>query len=215
MNKVPYTKPALTYAAMIYVFSHSLGPFWYTDVGNFSNARSHGETLSKIQTEYQRSDAQFIKAFRNKYNDRFPPSWTAFEVISFGTISRLYATINPGKSKREVARYFGMRDKAFTSWLHGLVYVRNVCAHHSRLWNRVLRIQPMKPASPKNQWLNNTEIPNNRTYFLLSMIIYLLDSIEEPHLIQDEIKILLNEYPQVHSAAMGFPDDWKNESLWK
>jgi len=202
-------------AKMIYVFSHSLGPFWYTDAGNFSNAGSHGETLSKIQTEYQRSDAQFIKAFRKKYSDKFPPSWTAFEVISFGTISRLYATINPGRSKREVARYFGMRDKAFASWLHGLVYIRNVCAHHSRLWNRVMRIQPMKPASTKNQWLRNTEIPNNRTYFLLSMMIYLLDSIEEPHLIQDEIKILLNEYPQVHFAAMGFPDDWKSEPLWK
>ncbi|MDE6380839.1 MAG: Abi family protein, partial [Muribaculaceae bacterium] len=22
------------------------------------------------------------------------------------------------------------------SWLHAIVYVRNICAHHSRLWNR-------------------------------------------------------------------------------
>jgi len=202
-------------AKMIYVFSHSHGPFWYTDSGNFSNANSHSETLNKIFTEYKRSDAQFIKAFRNKYNDKFPPSWTAFEIISFGTISWLYAKINPGRSKREVAAYFGLRDKVFESWLHGLVYLRNVCAHHSRLWNRVMRIQPMKPTSTKNNWLNNTEVLNNRTYYLLSMIIYLLDSMQEPHILQYEVRALLSKYPEVHTAAMGFPGDWQDESIWQ
>ena len=202
-------------AKMIYVFSHNHGPFWYADTGNFSNINSHNDTLNKIFSEYQRSDAQFIKAFRNKYSDKFPPSWTAFEVISFGTISRLYATINPGRSKREVAAYFGLRDKVFESWLHGLVYIRNVCAHHSRLWNRVMRIQPMKPASPQNQWLNNTEVLNNRTYYLLSMIIYLMDSMKESHTIQSEVRALFTKYPQVHSAAMGFPNDWQDEPIWQ
>ncbi|MCD4710649.1 MAG: Abi family protein [Bacteroidales bacterium] len=202
-------------AKMIYVFSHHFGPFWYTNPKNFTNIKVHTDTLDKITTEYGRSDAQFIKAFRRKYSNDLPPSWTAFEIISFGTVSRLFATVIPGRSKREVAAYFGLGDKALSSWLHGFVYVRNVCAHHSRLWNRVMRIQPVKPTVPKNQWLINTDVPNNRIYFLLSMIIYLMNSMKESHAIQEEFKSLLRKYPNVHTVAMGFPQEWRKELIWQ
>ena len=143
-----------------------------------------------------------------------PPSWTAFEIVSFGAISRLFSNAKPGKSKRLVADFFGLDDRTFSSWLHGFVYVRNVCAHHSRLWNRIMRIQPMIPNKPKHQWLNNLSIPNDRTYYILSMIIYLLKSINESNSILKDLKALLNTYPNIDCGAMGFPIGWEDEPLW-
>lgn len=202
-------------AKMIYTLSHQFGPYWYTDASFFNNQQKHVATISKISDEYGRSDAQFIKAFRKKYTDPLPPAWTAFEIISFGSISRLYAQFKPGKSKREVSEYFGLDDKTLSSWLHGLVYVRNVCAHHSRLWNRVMRIQPSIPVSPKNLWLNDTDVRNNKAYYILSMILYLLNSIDEVNSMVADFKDLLEKYKNIDVRAMGFPKNWKSELLWK
>jgi abortive infection bacteriophage resistance protein len=202
-------------AKMIYVFSHQFGPFWYTNPSLFKNYQNHASTISKISEEYQRSDAQFINAFRKKYSDPLPPAWTAFEIISFGSISRLFAQIKPGRSKREVGEYFGLDHNTLASWLHGLVYVRNVCAHHSRLWNRVMRIQPSIPLTPKNEWLSNTKVTNNKTYYILSMILYLLNSIDETNSMVEDLKTLFNNYRIVDLTAMGFPKNWKSEILWK
>jgi len=202
-------------AKMIYVFSHQLGPYWYTNPSNFKNSQAHIDTIYKITKEYNRSDAQFIKSFKKKYANSLPPSWSAFEIISFGSISRLFAGIKSGKSKREVADFFGLDDTTLGSWLHGLVYVRNVCAHHSRLWNRVMRIQPVKPLTPKNNWLVNPHIPNNRTYFVLSMILYLLNSINEANSMVKDFKLLLDNYKNIHPGAMGFPANWEKEIIWQ
>jgi len=201
-------------AKMIYIFSHQFGPFWYTDPANFKNARIHSNTLDKIRTEYNRSDAQFIKAFKDKYQDPLPPSWTIFEVVSFGTVSHLYSSFKSGRSKREIADYFGLDDATLTSWFHGLAYVRNVCAHHSRLWNREMRVQPVKPRNPRNQWLKDTSVTNNRSYYILSIILYLLNSIDESNSMQSDFKSLLAKYPNIDPAAMGFPPNWEQEPLW-
>jgi hypothetical protein len=38
---------------------------------------------------------------------------------------------------------------------------------------------------------------------------------KEPHTIQGEVRALFTKYPQVHSAAMGFPNDWQDEPIWQ
>lgn len=202
-------------AKMIYVLSHSRGTYWYQETNNFRNPIKHADTLSKIGGEYQRSDEQFIKAFQSKYSDSLPPSWMMCEVVSFGVLSNIYSNLSPGKNKRDIAAYFNIKDRVLVSWLHSIVYLRNVCAHHSRLWNRVMRIQPLVPRSTRGQWLSNTNIPNDRTYFVLSMIIYLMNSINPKHTIPNKFFDLLNKFPNIDTSAMGFPYDWRNEPLWQ
>jgi abortive infection bacteriophage resistance protein len=201
-------------AKMIYIFSHQFGPFWYTNPNLFSNVNLNADTLAKITDEFNRSDAPFVRSFKKKYSDPLPPCWTAFEIISFGSISKLFTNFKPGRSKREVADWFGLDDTTFSSWIHSLVYVRNVCAHHSRLWNRVMRIQPVNPLTPQLQWLNNHEIANNRTYFILTMIVYLLQTVDDKQSMITNFKNLLAKYPNIFPPAMGFPVNWQDEPLW-
>lgn len=150
-------------AKMIYVLSHSLGPFWYLDSANFSNPVKHADTLSKIAIEYSRSDEEFAKAFKNKYSDPMPPSWMMLEVSSFGTLSSLYNYLHPTRDKREIAKHFGLADKVFSSWLHSIVYLRNICAHHARLWNREMQIQPMIPRHTYRPFITQTSYVSPET----------------------------------------------------
>ena len=137
------------------------------------------------------------------------------EIASFGALSRLYENLKVGLVKREISHAFGLADKAFVSWLHGLIYTRNVCAHHARLWNKPLQIQPLFPRHPRHPWLTNKAVSNNRVYYVLSMIVYFLNSINPNHTFKQKLENLFCKYPNVDRAAMGFPAGWHTEPLWR
>jgi abortive infection bacteriophage resistance protein len=202
-------------AKMIYILSHQFGPFWYEEHTLFRNEEKHARLMEKLQVEYDRGDEEFILAFKNKYTNPLPPSWILMEVTSFGSLSLIYSNLKPGKVKRDIAKEFGLADSVFSSWIHSIVYLRNVCAHHSRLWNRVMSIQPFIPRRTYSQWLIQNNVPNNTTYFILSMLVYLMNRIKYENDVVERFKNLLTKYPNIHPFAMGFPENWRNEPLWK
>jgi abortive infection bacteriophage resistance protein len=201
-------------AQMIYQFSHYKGGFWFTDSSIFSKIRQHTESLEKLATEFRKSDEEFIRAFKSTYSDPYPPSWMMLEIASFGNLSMLYKNLKSGRTKRDIAHYFGLDDSTFSSWLHCFVYIRNVCAHHSRLWNRGMSVSPQIPLTPTKTWLNNTAVSNKRTYFILSIMLYLLQSVDINNQFILRLKALLEKHPNVDVVAMGFPANWQNEPLW-
>lgn len=198
-----------------YILSTQYHAHWFEDSSLFSNPVRHTKVLAKIEEEYNRSDEEFITAFKAKYSDYFPPSWMTMEIASFGTLSILYGNLQPGRAKRSIAAYFGLPDTVFASWLHCIVYVRNICAHHSRLWNRILSIRPLMPRSPRNTFIALPASGTQQTYFVLSMIIYLLNTVNPNHSFISRFKELLNRYPSIDVRAMGFPINWENEKLWE
>lgn len=202
-------------AKISYVLSHKHGPFWFQNQAIFKDPLKHAETLTKISSEFNRSDEEFIHAFKQRYNNPLPPSWMMMEITSFGAMSQLYKNLKPGREKREIAHFFGLSDSVFVTWLHSIVYLRNVCAHHTRLWNRAMSIRPQMPDAPQKTWLQDTRIHNNRTYFILSMVAYLLQTINPHNRFIQKFKYLLNKYSNVDTKALGFPAKWENEPLWK
>ncbi|GAA4094125.1 Abi family protein [Mucilaginibacter panaciglaebae] len=211
-------------AKMIYILAHQYGPFWYSNSALFANHSKFSSTLSALQKEYNRSREDFVLAFKVKYSDPLPPSWMIFEIASFGVLSHLYENLKPSRQKREIAQYFGLDNTTFTSWLHSIVYIRNLCAHHSRLWNRRLSVAPNLPLNTHNQWLvvttksdtrtGITYAINNSTYYVLSMILYFVQTINKESKFKRKILRLLNKYPAIDPAAMGFTRNWKTEPLW-
>ncbi len=135
------------------------------------------------------------------------------EVASLGNVSCLYDDLKGGKWKRAVSHRFGLDDSTFASWLHCVAHLRNICAHHSRFWNREFRVYPQKPRNPSNDWLNNVSV-NNRSYFALSMIVYLLQTINPKNTFKHKLINLLDKYPNIDIRSMGFPASWKSEMLW-
>ena len=76
-----------------YILSSQWDGYWFADASHFNNPIRHAKILSKIAEEYQRSDEEFVTAFKSKYSDPFPPSWITMEITSFGTLSILYLSL--------------------------------------------------------------------------------------------------------------------------
>lgn len=211
-------------AKLIYVLSHEHGPFWFENETNFKNSSIHQKSLSNIKKEVQRSDTDFIIKFNENYSNIYPPSWMTIEVCSFGIVSRLYSGLKAGRSKRAIANHFGLTEKTMVSWLHSLVYLRNICAHHSRLWNRNLQINPEVPKLfkpngnrhkyPLNRWVETKEINNNRTYFSICVIKYFLDTIDPENKLKEYFINLFQKYPSINPSALDFPKNWHDQSFW-
>jgi abortive infection bacteriophage resistance protein len=117
-------------------------------------------------------------------------------------------------AKRKIANFYGVSDSVFESWLHSIVYVRNICAHHSRLWNKTLRIQPLFPRKTISAFLSSPVRPD-RIYYVLCIIQYLLRTVNPSTSFPFRLKALLTEFPNVDITAMGFVKDWKKEKLWQ
>ncbi|MDO5772085.1 MAG: Abi family protein [Bacteroidales bacterium] len=190
------------------------GVFWFADKANFRDANRHASLLRNLQEELHRSDDEAIIQFRHIYANPFPPTWMTFEVSSFGTLSMMYRWLRAGHARRHVANFYGVSDSVLESWLHSIVYVRNICAHHSRLWNRRLSINALVP---RRTSLPFVTIPcdTKKVYYVLSIILYFLQTINPNNTFVTRFKSLLAKYPSVDVAAMGFPsDNWQDEPLW-
>ena len=197
------------------ILSTAHGSFWMEDINLFANPEKHQTTLSKIHDELLRSDEELVISFKSQYNNPLPPSFIMLEITSFGALSGLYENLKSGLVKREISNTFGLADRTFASWLHGFVYTRNVCAHHARIWNKLLQIQPQFPRRANYMWLSNRNVSNSHIFYILSMIVYFLNTINPNHTFKQKLESLFNKYPNVDRAAMGFPSGWRNEPLWR
>ena len=75
----------------------------------------------------------FIKHYYNTYDDPpMPPCWMVFEVISFGSISHCLKFLKHPEYNDACIK-FGLNHQILSSWFHSVSYIRNICAHHSRL----------------------------------------------------------------------------------
>lgn len=120
------------------------------------------------------------------------------------------------KLREEILRSHetGVDEQIISSFLHHLTYVRNVCAHHSRLWNREMTVAMKLPARP--DWLGaafNTTMPK-MLYNTLVMLIYMLDLISPKSQWRIHFLNLLGQHPGTDLAAMGFPTNWRASSAW-
>lgn len=175
------------------------------------------EVSIRTQLSLIMSDEAGIYWFENPANFRNvsrPATLLTFEISSFGSLSIMYKWLKAGHARRKMARFYGLSDTVMESWLHSIVYLRNICAHHNRLWNRRLSINALVP---RNTYLPFINIPQDtkKVYYILSIILYLLQAVNPQNTFAARFKSLLAEYPKVDTVAMGFPGDWENETLWQ
>ena len=135
--------------------------------------------------------------------------------MSFGCLLTMYRGM-ASSFKKEISAYYGIPDEVLTSWLQTINVIRNTCAHHSRLWNRVLGVKPYIPRKNKYpQWHEPVLIPQDRIFGILTILRYLLRIIAPQSKWQSRLYELLDEYSEISRWSMGFSDNWKESPLWK
>ena len=202
---------------IIQCFSLKYGAFWFMDTRLFKNEKIFATCLENIQKEVNRSNEDFLKEHFKKYDEpSLPPVWKTMEVISFGTLSKLYCNFNDTGVKKQVAKSFGLPQYLYLeSWMKCASVLRNYCAHHARLWNRRFPIMPQLPKRLPLKWIDTSHIRPIKLYAQLCSLAYLEQSINPNSQFKSGIKTLLSNTPQTTLKAMGFPANWREEPLWK
>jgi abortive infection bacteriophage resistance protein len=200
-------------------FSKSHGPFGHKDPALFFKTFDHKKWLSSICSETKRSSELFVKHFENNYSE-YPllPIWEATEIMSFGGLSRMYHGMKK-TDQRDVSYRYHLQPATLGSWLHHLVYTRNLCAHHARLWDRVWTIKPDLPAG--KLWLP-PGVPSNGRLFaslLIQNALLRCCSAEQAFvsLWRGRVESLLSsQMPTVQDAnrKMDLIIDWSAHPLW-
>lgn len=195
-----------------YQLGHLHHPHAHLDKHLFS--KKHWEyNLDLLKKEVCRSDETFIKHHQNTYKEELPPIWAICEVMSLGLLSRWYSSLQPKKTRRSIASVYGIDDNVLQSWLHHLSMVRNICAHHSRLWNREFAVIPSLPKSKSGSIINQF-IPGSRKIYNTSIILlYFMDTISPQHNWRTRLRELLNKH-SIPVNQMGFPRDWTEKNIW-
>ncbi|MDC7979296.1 Abi family protein [Bacteroides faecis] len=173
--------------------------------------------LAVIRKEVSRSHDDFITEHFRRYSEPdLPPVWKTLEVISMGTLSKLYSNFSDATAKHAVAREFGLNHHKFLrSWLECLAVLRNCCAHHSRLSNRVFPVKPKMPERMPNKWITDFSFREQTLYPQLCYLVYWLNSIIPDNTFVVDFKQLLIKYPSVNTRLLGFPYNWEQEPLWR
>lgn len=96
---------------------------------------------------------------------------------------------------------------------HLLEHFPNCIAHHARIWNRKYPWKPQLPKKLQNPWIHEAVL-QEKLYAQLCCVAYLMDAVCPDNDFRRKLKTLLEDYPIVDVAAMGFPKQWYNEPLW-
>ncbi len=203
---------------IIYCYSIQFGSHWYEDATHFRNPQLFKGDIENLDREIRRSQEEFIKHYKSKYTDPGrPPAWMSLEVSTLGTLSKMYDNLNLGPEKKQVAKHFGLGHPfVLESWMKTFSHIRNICAHHSRLWNRPITIIPVLPHKVNDAWLSGKFLGEpHKIFSSLCCIRFFLNRISPGNNFSHKIQELLVSNPTANLQTMGFLPGWEQEPLWK
>lgn len=203
-----------------YALAHHGGPHGYLDAALYSDRREFHGMLGKLAAEVGRSAETYIRHDRDHYDDpAMPAVWMVAEMMSFGQLSRWYSLLDSAGLRSKVAQPFGLHETVFVSIVKHLVDVRNICAHHGRLWNRGFRSPPRLPRQPADLLAtldtHNAGHAAGKVYNALVLLIFLVRQVAPASTWRADLIGVLARHPTGDLAAMGFPADWRVRPLWR
>lgn len=194
---------------------------------NFPNLKKIKEYIDwrdDLETETSRSKEAFKKHFFDKYGDqhRTLPIWMVSELMSMGSLLTFFKGVDKAIGG-QVAKHFdqNMADELLLSWLRSLYALRNICAHHGRLLNRVLGYAPALPQKNKfPEWHLIGEdgrrlINNERVGILILILRFFICRISPSSMWAYRVEQLFDEYPEIPAAHLGLPEHWQERTTWK
>lgn len=207
-------------------------PHWYVDPEHFSDRGKHSGLLdivektcdNRLRGNPDTGDGGLIHRSALEHylltygTPKLPPSWLMVETLTIGQLATAIENLRHRSDRTAIARTIGITEPILRSWLRTYVRVRNVCAHHGRLWNIGLGVYPAIPSSPAVAWLSGpAALPRRsekRLYPVLVSLQSVLDTISPRSNWARRLHALLSVRPRMNLIGMGVPDDWANDEFW-
>ena len=186
---------------------------------NIEPSKKNIHNINNLIKAFERSKAPNAVHYRKKYDyPKEPPIWLAMETIPLGLLTRIYSGLKLRKDKQAIAEHFDLDQRVFTSFVIHISHIRNICAHHGRLWNRKFPKELTLSLPKKHSQLGDAMSGANphRLHNTLIILDYLLNIIAhdynwrtqiQAHLLSCHLVDLVNE--------MGFAEPFRSSYLWQ
>ena len=187
------------------------------EVARIEQSRKASEA-HKARLKERRAQESYARHYALTYSEpQLMPGWAAMEELTLGSLSHLYKDLSLDRDRKAIAKRFELPAPVLESWLHTLSFVRNICAHHGRLWNRELEIKPAKPRSASFMWPCYLESAPQYTRVgsVFAILRHLVLRIDSDTTWASDLAGLLSAYPSVSKPQMGLPDDWLEDPFWR
>ena len=213
-NEIEKIEIAVREAIMNITADSSGDIFWLTNSVHFRDQNIFNNSLTLLAREYSHSTEDFIEHFKDTYLEPYPPAWILGELLPMGSVNMYYRNLKDKAIKKKIAKQFFLHAPVFESWLSVLTLTRNSCCHHSRVWNKVNKIIPNDMRGMVRPWIT---IPSDkrRIYYNLCIVKYFLDIISPNNGLTEKLCQLFAAFPNIDIRAMGFPEQWRTEPLWR
>ena len=209
-------------------------PHWYVDATHFRHQGKHAGLLKIVRdaSEARLAGAaeptshpssvvhrSALEHYLLTYREpELPPSWLMVEALTLGQLSNLVDNLRLRSDRTAIAAHLGLTDPVLRSWLRTYVRVRNICAHHGRLWNVGIGVYPAIPASPAISWLRgDRSLPSRsekRLYPVLVSLQAVFDIVSPRSTWARRLHQLFSSRPPMNLAGMGVPEGWAEDEFW-
>lgn len=195
-----------------YKLAKTSGPFGYLEEIYRDNLRGKKIFERKLTQALHNSPQDFARHFRDKYGDKheLPPIWIAVELLTFGSLAHLFKACSP-KVRKNVGEHFDLSWRIVDSWMWTLKEVRNIAAHHERMWNRQFGNSALHPRGHRGKAWEN--IPRNQSFGIISILAYFMNRIAPQSAWFERIQTLFEGYPEIPVDSMAIPSTWQVSSL--
>lgn len=203
---------------LAYELAYEGGPFGYLRPESLPNldGPAYDGLMSRCRKSFKRSREPFALHFKQTYGDHheLPPYWMRVNMMDFGMVFTLYRGA-PNPVRKKIASSLGVAPRVLDSWLLAINTTRNICAHHGRLWNRVLGTRALVPrAKNDSRWHTPYEVETDRPFVVLTVLSCLLETIAPDCGWQARLLELVSTRSAADLERMGFTDGWELCPLW-
>jgi abortive infection bacteriophage resistance protein len=204
-------------ASWTYRLSLACGPHAHLDPGHFDDPWSHAAQVAKLAGDINSSGEVFVEHYKRTYTTPYmPPLWVVTETMTLGALSRWVAATGDRSVRRHLADDLGLRTPEIVmSVLQVLSYVRNICAHHGRLWNRrlVKKLKMIRFLRGELELTASGEV-DNRIYNVLVVCLHMLRVQSPQTTYAGRVAALVATLSDAQRSAMGFPGNWRERAIW-
>lgn len=156
-------------ACVVNEMSTAYGSHWFMDAGLFRPEFKHSKFIREVEEDLQieygsgkrpKIGRDHHETFINHYYEQYekphlPPAWMLLETFSLGKLSLVFSNLRDAARRKAIAARLGADEFYLGKFMHALTYLRNLCAHHSRLWNRRFVIKPVSFKRQKEIGISN------------------------------------------------------------
>lgn len=158
--------------------------------------------LEREREQARRNKKPLVLHNLSKYGQL--PIWAEVEIASMGTLSKVYGALSSREASVEISSCYRMRPAQFAGWLRYLTQLRNMVAHHDRLYNRMFAVRP-------KLFAEHRDVDNARLFPAFIVLLKLLDELNPSQAQRHRVELgrIIAAHSGVNLGPAGFPEQWR------